>query len=80
MRDLKLRKTRVHAMTRGKPFLLDPERDLKGATPETLAKALLRNRLLPNGVGKPVVGDEAAPEEPLADEEGDSVPHLKKGV
>jgi len=26
---------------------LDPKVDLKGATPETLARALLRNRLLP---------------------------------
>ena len=26
-----------------RPPMLDPERDLKGATPETLARALLRN-------------------------------------
>lgn len=26
--------------------MLDPERDLKGATPETLARALLRNESL----------------------------------
>ena len=32
-------------MTRGRP-VLDPERDLKGATPETLARALLRNENL----------------------------------
>ena len=30
--------------------MLDPERDLKGATPEELAKALLRNENVP---GKP---------------------------
>lgn len=30
-----------------RPPMLDPERDLKGATPETLARALLRGENLP---------------------------------
>ena len=29
-----------------RPAMLDPERDLKGATPETLARALLRGENL----------------------------------
>ena len=53
-------------MTRGKP-VLDPAVHLKGATPETLAKALFRP-LRPARVGKPVVGDQVAVEEPAADE------------
>ena len=58
-------------MTRGKPVLV-PERDLKGATPEKLAKALFRRvEPLPARVGKPVVGDEVAVEEPATDEAGD---------
>ena len=53
--------------------MLDPERDLKGATPETLVRALFR-RVKPLGVravGKPVVGDQVAVEEPAADEAGE---------
>ena len=40
--------------------ILDPERDLKGATPETLARALFRRvePLRPTTRRKPVVGDE----------------------
>ena len=67
-------------MSKGRWMRIDPAVDLKGATPKTLAAALLRNRLLPRGVGKPVVGDEIAPEEPLADEPGDGIPHLNEGV
>ena len=46
-------------MTRGRP-MLDPERDLKGATPETLARALFRRTepLRPGAGRKPVVGDD----------------------
>ena len=33
--------------------MLDPARDLAGATPEKLARALLRNRLRPGAGGKP---------------------------
>ena len=66
-------------MTRGKP-VLDPERDLKGATPEALVRALFRRvkPLGPAGRGKPVVGDQVAVEEPAADEPGDGIPHLRK--
>ena len=54
-------------------LMLDPARDLAGATPETLAKALLRNRnLRPGPGGKPVRRDQSPVEEPAADEAGDS--------
>ena len=66
------------AMTRGVP-VLDPKVHLKGATPETLARALFRRtEPLPPRVGKPVVGDEVAVQEVPADEPGDGVPHLDK--
>ena len=55
---------------------LDPEKDLKGATPETLARALLRPRL----GGKPVVRNQSSVEKVAADKPGDSVSHLDKGV
>ena len=58
--------------------MLDPERDLAGATPKTLARALLRNRLRPRPGRKPVVGDEVAVKKVPADEPGDGVPHLRK--
>ena len=45
-------------MSKGPWMRIDPKVHLKGATPETLAAALLRNRLLPRGVGKPVGGDD----------------------
>ena len=60
-------------MTRGVP-VLDPKRDLKGATPEKLAKALFRRTdPLPARVGEPVAGDTVAVEEVAADEAGDAV-------
>lgn len=52
--------------------MLVPERDLKGATPEKLALALLR----PRRARKPVVGDKAAVQEPSADKPGHRLPHL----
>lgn len=59
--------------------MLDPARDLAGATPEKLAKALLRNRnLRPRAAGKPVVRDQVAVEKVPADESGDGVSHLRK--
>ena len=58
--------------------MLDPERDLNGATPETLARALLRNRLGPRPAGKSVVGDEVAVEKVATDKPGHRVPHLRK--
>ena len=51
--------------------MLDPARDLAGATPETLAKALFRRvePLRPGTRRKPVVRDEAAVEQVATDEE-----------
>ena len=67
-------------MTRGVP-VLDPKRDLKGATPEKLARALLRQpHLAPRPRRKPVVGDQVPVEEVAPDEAGDGVPHLDDGV
>lgn len=60
--------------------MLDPERDLKGATPTSLARALLRNKNLPTGVRKPVVRDEVAVEEVPADKPSDRVAHLDERV
>ena len=59
---------------------LDPKVDLKGATPETLAKALFRRtQPLPARVGQPVAGDEVAVEEVATDEPGDGITHLDEG-
>ena len=60
--------------------MLDPARDLAGATPETLARALFRRvePLRPHPGGEAVIGDEVAAEEVAADEPGNSVPHLGK--
>ena len=57
-------------MTRGVP-VLDPARDLKGATPEKLARALFRRvvPLRPGRVRKPVAGDEVAIEEVAPDDD-----------
>ena len=62
--------------------MLDPKVDLAGATPETLARALLRRvePLRPASRGKPVVGDQVPVEKPAANEPGDGVPHLDDGV
>ena len=57
--------------------MLDPKVHLKGATPEKLARALLRQpHLAPRARRKPVVGDEVAVEEVPANETGDGIPHL----
>ena len=61
---------------RGSPVLL-PERDLKGATPEKLARALFRP-LSPRPGGKSVVGDQVAVEKGAADKPGHRVPHLRE--
>ena len=63
-------------MTRGVP-VLSPERDLKGATPETLARALFRP-LGPRPGRKPVVGDQVPVEKVPPDEPGDGIAHLGK--
>lgn len=50
--------------------MLDPKRDLKGATPETLARALLRRVVpysRPRAARKPVVRDQVPVEKIPAD-------------
>lgn len=58
--------------------MLDPERDLKGATPEKLARALFRRTepLRPRPGVEPVARDEIAVEEAASDHAGDGVRHL----
>ena len=55
---------------------LDPGKDLKGATPETLARALLRPRLR----GKPVVRNQSSVEKVATDKPSNRVSHLGKSV
>lgn len=55
--------------------MLDPKRDLDGATPEALARALLRP-LRARAAGKPVVRDEISVEQVPADETGDAVSRI----
>lgn len=65
-----------------RPAMLDPQRDLKGATPETLAKALLKAPYKPlsSHIGKSVVTDKGSVEKVPADHPGHRTPHLGKGV
>ena len=60
--------------------MLDPKRDLKGATPEKLARALLRRvvPLRPGTRSKAVVRNEVTEEKPATDQAGDGIPHLDK--
>lgn len=64
--------------------MIYPERDLKGATPEKLARALLRplrqRRYRPRPAGESVLRDQVAVEEPAADKPGDGVSHLRERV
>ena len=60
-----------------RPPMLDPKRDLKGATPEKLAKALFR-RSVPSEGAKSVVSDKVAVEKVRADKPSNRVPHLRK--
>ena len=60
----------------GRKPMLDPEKDLKGATPETLARALLR----PRSKIKPAVGDKSSAKKVATDKPGDRVSHLRKRV
>ena len=62
-----------------RPGMLDPARDLAGATPEKLARALLRNALRPSTGRKPVFRDQVAVEEVPADKAGDGIAHLRDG-
>lgn len=58
---------------------LDPKRDLKGATPEKLARALLKQPDLgPRSAGKAVVSNKVAVEKVAAHKPGDGRPHLRK--
>ena len=58
---------------------LDPKVDLAGATPEKLARALLRQPDLgPRAALKPVVRDKVAVEKVAADKPRNSIPHLRK--
>ena len=62
---------------------LDPARDLKGATPKSLARALLkapyRGPLSSRRAGKSVAADKVPVEEPPSDHAGDGLPHLGEG-
>ena len=58
--------------------MLDPKRDLAGATPETLARALARP-LLARRRAKAVACDEVPVEKPVSDHSGNRVEHLVKG-
>ena len=66
------RKADPFCFHRENPRMLDPERDLAGATPESLARALLR----PSRRAKAVVSDEVSVEKPVTDHAGDGVEHL----
>ena len=57
--------------------MLDPKRDLKGATPVKLAKALLR-RSVQRKPAKAIISDQVTVEEVPSDHPGDGVPHLSK--
>ena len=61
---------------------LDPQRDLVGATPEALVRALFkRTSPLPSGTGvKAVVRDEPLVRKPVSDQSQDDDPHLVDGV
>ena len=60
-----------------RPPMLDPKRDLKGATPEKLAKALFR-RSVPSEAAKSVVSDKVTVEKVTTNKMSNSVPHLRK--
>jgi len=48
----------------------------QGATPEDVARALLRPLRVPSAGGQPVVGDEVLVEQPLPDQPRDDSSHL----
>lgn len=59
--------------------MLDPRRDLKGATREKLARALLRNRNLhPGPDGRPVARDQAPAEPVPVDQPGNRLSPARK--
>ena len=69
-------------LTMTRPAMLDPKRDLAGATPETLARALLRRvePLRPRPGREAVVRDELPVGETVTDEANDRRPHLVEGI
>ena len=66
-------------MTRGVP-MIDPKRDLKGATPEKLARALLRNKNLSRRVGSTVAGKKIPQQKITTDKPRNRVSHRLKRV
>ena len=58
--------------------MLDPKRDLKGATPETLARALLKPLRRPRPGAEPVFGYQLPVEQAPADKTRGRAPHLRK--
>ena len=61
--------------------MLDPKRDLKGATPETLARALFRRVTplrRPRPAGEAVFGYEVPVQQVPADKPRGRAPHLRK--
>lgn len=67
-------------MTRGVP-MLDPKVHLKGATPETLARALFRRlEPLPPRVRQTIAGNQVAIEKVPPDKPRNGVAHLNEGV
>ena len=60
--------------------MLDPKRGLRGATLETLAKALFRRmEPLTSGAEKAVVGNQVAIQEVSTDYPGNGISHLDEG-
>lgn len=61
---------------------LDPDRDLAGAKPETLALALLgrKPQLRPGSGGETIVGNELPVGELMPGQPDDNRPHLVNGV
>ena len=66
-------------MTRGVP-MINPAVHFKGATPEKLAKALLRQPHLAGRIGQPVVRNQVPVKKVAPNKTGDRVPHLVKRV
>ena len=58
--------------------MLDPTRDLKGATPETLARALFRPLRRPRARTEAVFGYQLPVEQVPADKPSGRRPHLRK--
>ncbi len=56
--------------------MVEPQKDLKGATPESLAKALLHKRR----AGERVAGDQVPVQQATTDQAGNRVPHLRQRV